>query len=191
MECLSKRRLLWTLFYNMLYISAFTFGGGFVIVTLMKRRFVDGLHWLTEEEMLDFTALAESSPGAIAVNAAILVGRKLCGFPGMLAAVFGTILPPMIILILVSLCYSAFLSNKYVAAVLRGMQAGVAALMFDVVCGLGGSVLCKRCAIHIVLMFGAFIAVLFFKVNVICLLLAAAVVGVCLALFERKRGQGA
>ena len=71
------------------------------------------------------------------------------------------------------------------------MQAGVAALMFDVVCGLGGSVLCRRCAIHIVLMFAAFIAVLFFKVNVICLLLAAAVVGVCLALFERKRGQGA
>ena len=97
----------------------------------------------------------------------------------------------MIILILISLCYSAFLSNKYVAAVLRGMQAGVAALMFDVVCGLGGSVLCRRCAIHIVLMFAAFIAVLFFKVNVICLLLAAAVVGVYLALFERKRGQGA
>ena len=57
------------LFLNAMYISAFTFGGGFVIVTLMKKKFVDELHWITEEEMIDFTALAQSSPGAIAVNA--------------------------------------------------------------------------------------------------------------------------
>ena len=73
------RHTLWTLFTSMLYISAFTFGGGFVIVTFMKRKFVDGLHWLTEDEMLDMTALAQSAPGAIAVNAAILVGRRVAG----------------------------------------------------------------------------------------------------------------
>lgn len=79
--------ILWTLFLSMLSISAFTFGGGFVIVTLMKRRFVDRLHWLDEQEMLDMTALAQSCPGAIAVNAAILVGWRVLGLPGMLAAV--------------------------------------------------------------------------------------------------------
>ena len=83
------------LFFSTLYISSFTFGGGFVIVTLMKKKFVDELHWITEEEMLDMTALAESAPGAIAVNAAILVGWQVEGLLGMITAVVGTILPPM------------------------------------------------------------------------------------------------
>ena len=71
-----KKRLV-TLFFSMLSISTFTFGGGFVIVTLMKRRFVDDLHWLDEDEMLDMTAIAQSCPGAIAVNGAILVGQRV------------------------------------------------------------------------------------------------------------------
>ncbi|MBR3763201.1 MAG: chromate transporter, partial [Clostridia bacterium] len=96
-----KHRL-WTLFSSMLMISAFTFGGGFVIVSLMKKRLVDELQWLTEEEMLDMTALAQSAPGPIAVNAAILAGRRIGGLPGMLAAVGGTLLPPLVIIGLVS-----------------------------------------------------------------------------------------
>ena len=93
----AKNRLL-TLFVNSFIISACTFGGGFVIVTLMKRKYVDELHWLDEQEMLDYTALAQASPGAIAVNAAVLVGWKIGGLPGMLLSVIGTILPPMLIL---------------------------------------------------------------------------------------------
>lgn len=76
----AARRLV-KLFFSMLYISAFTFGGGFVIVTLMKRKFVDELHWMTEEEMLDIAAMAQSSPGAIAVNAANLVGWRVAALP--------------------------------------------------------------------------------------------------------------
>ena len=86
METERKGRTLWTLFASMLSISACTFGGGFVIVTFMRRRFVEELHWLAEDEMLDLIALAQSSPGAIAVNAAILVGWRIGGFAGMLAA---------------------------------------------------------------------------------------------------------
>ena len=82
------------LFLSTLYISAFTFGGGFIIVTFMKRKFVDELHWLDDQEMLDMTALAQSSPGAIAVNAAILVGWRVEGLAGMVVAVLGTIIPP-------------------------------------------------------------------------------------------------
>ena len=83
------------LFFSTLYISTFTFGGGFVIITFMKKKFVDELHWIDENEMLDLAALAQSSPGAIAVNAAILVGWRMAGFAGMLIAIIGTILPPM------------------------------------------------------------------------------------------------
>lgn len=136
----SRLRTLSTLFFSTLYISSFTFGGGFVIVTLMKRRFADDLKWIDEKEMLDFTALAESCPGAVAVNAAILVGWKVCGFAGMLVAVLGTILPPILLLSVISFFYAAFSSNVWVASALRGMQAGVAAVVLDVAWELGSGV---------------------------------------------------
>ena len=75
----SKRNVLIKLFLSTFYLSAFTFGGGYVIVTLMKKKFVDEYHWIEEEEMLDLVAIAQSAPGAIAVNGAIVVGYKLAG----------------------------------------------------------------------------------------------------------------
>ena len=81
------RLRLWKLFLSTLYLSAFTFGGGYVIVTLMKKKFVDEYHWIGEDEMLDLVAIAQSSPGAIAVNGAIVVGYKLAGIPGTLVAI--------------------------------------------------------------------------------------------------------
>ena len=171
-------RRLWLLFSGMFYISAFTFGGGFVIVTFMKRKFVDTLHWLDEQEMLDFTALAQSSPGAIAVNAAILVGLKICGAAGMAAAVLGTILPPMIILSVVSFFYSAFSSNLFVALALKGMQAGVAAVILDVAWDLGEGMVKKKSLYLNLILAGAFAADLFLGVNVIYIILAAAGAGI-------------
>ncbi len=184
----SRGRTLWKLFVSTLYISAFTFGGGFVIVTFMKRKFVDQLHWIDEAEMLDLTALAQSSPGAIAVNAAILVGWRVAGFAGMLVAVLGTILPPMVILTAISYGYEAFASNRYVALVLRGMQAGVAAVIFDVVCGLIANVRKLRRGVLWVIMGAAFVATAVFHVNVIYIILATIAVGVLLELWRRKRG---
>lgn len=175
------------LFLSTLYISAFTFGGGFVIVTFMKRKFVDELHWIDEQEMLDMAALAQSSPGAIAVNAAILVGWNVEGLLGMVIAVTGTIIPPMVILSVISFFYAAFASNVYVALVLKGMQAGVAAVILDVVCGLGGNVLKTKSVVYIALMVLAFVASFFFDVNVILIILAAAVFGVARALFQLKK----
>lgn len=185
---LSRGRKLWTLFTSLLYISAFTFGGGFVIVTFMKRRFVDKLGWLDEQEMLDMTALAQSSPGPIALNAAIQVGWRVGGAVGMVIATIATILPPMIILTVVSIFYSAFANNEYVALVLKGMQAGVAAVIADVVCDLGGKVLKTKSWIHIALMFAAFVATCFLNVNVIFVILASALIGVILSLIDRWKG---
>ena len=93
-----KSKTLLKLFTSTLYISTFTFGGGFVIITFMKKKFVDEYHWIEENEMLDLAALAQSSPGAIAVNAAILVGWRMGGFPGMLTAVFGSIVSDFVFL---------------------------------------------------------------------------------------------
>ena len=87
MERKEKIRILWKLFYSTLYLSAFTFGGGYVIITLMKKKFVDEYRWIEEEEMLDLVAIAQSSPGPIAVNGAIVVGYKLAGMAGVLVSI--------------------------------------------------------------------------------------------------------
>ena len=182
-----KRKVLRQLFMSTLYISAFTFGGGFVIITFMKKKFVDELHWIDEEEMLDLAALAQSSPGAIAVNAAILVGWRMAGFAGMLTAVLGTVIPPVALLSVISFFYAAFASNYYIALFLKGMQAGVAAVILDVVCGLGAGVLKQRSWIHIAVMAGAFLATFVWDVNVIFIILAAAAVGICTELWKFRR----
>ena len=182
-----KQNRLWTLFSSMLRISAFTFGGGYVIVTFMKRRFVDKLGWLEEQQMLDMTALAQSCPGAIAVNTAILLGWQQAGFFGMLVCLLGTALPPLVILSVISLFYNAFASNHYVALTLKGMQAGVAAVMLDVVCSMGQKVLKNRSVLHTVMMFAAFIAVFFLNVNVIFIILAAALIGIVTMFLSRRK----
>lgn len=184
---MSRGQTLLKLFLSMLYISSFTFGGGFVIVTFMKKKFVDELHWIDEKEMLDMTALAQSSPGAIAVNAAILVGWKVAGLAGMLISVLGTVIPPMVILSVISFFYSAFASNEYVALTLRGMQAGVAAVILDVVFSLGKKVLDERSALHIIVMLAAFAVTFFFGVNVIIIILAAALIGIITECVKRAR----
>ncbi len=178
---------LMTLFTTMLGISAFTFGGGFVIVSLMKRKLVDELHLITEEEMLDMTALAQSAPGAIAVNAAILVGQRVAGLPGMVAAVLGTLIPPVAIISVISLIYAQFAHNEWVKAALSGMSCAVAAVIADVVTGLGGKVVQSKSALSIGMMIAAFVLTYFLHVNVICIILGAAAVGV-LRIFLTKGG---
>ena len=185
----SKTNTLLKLFISTLYISAFTFGGGFVIITFMKKKFVDELHWIDEEEMLDLTAIAQSSPGAIAVNAAILVGWKTVGLPGMVVAVIGTIIPPMVILTIISFFYVAFATNPYIALILKGMQAGVAAVILDVVCSLGSNVIKQKNWIHYLIFVVAFVATFVFQVNVIYIILASACVGILLAIIEQKKGR--
>ena len=125
----SKKEVLIKIFISTLYLSAFTFGGGYVIVTLMKKKFVDKYHWIEENEMLDLVAIAQSSPGAIAVNGAIVVGYKLAGMTGALTAILATIIPPFVIISLISVFYSAFRSNQAVSEILTGMQAGVGAVI--------------------------------------------------------------
>lgn len=177
------------LFFSMLYISTFTFGGGFVIITLMKQKFVDKLHWIDEQEMLDLAALSQSSPGAIAVNAAILVGWRTAGAAGIAAAVAGTILPPLVILSAISFFYTSFTSNPYAALALKGMQAGVAAVIFDVVWSLGQHVWKEKSITNILLMALAFIAAFFCNLNVIYIILATVSFGILREIFRRKKGE--
>lgn len=182
---------LWKLFFTMLTISTFTFGGGFVIVSLMKKKLVDELHWLDEDEMLDMTALAQSSPGPIAVNAAILAGRRVAGLPGMLCAVLGTLIPPVVIIGTISLIYARFAENEWVRAVMAGMSCGVAAVIADVVAGLGAKVVKSRDAWRIALMGVSFVLTWALRVNVVFIILGAAALGALQAVLSgRSTGKG-
>ena len=168
------------LFFSCFYISAFTFGGGFVIIPLLKKRFVDNLKWLEEQEMMDLTAIAQSSPGAIAVNAAILVGFKIAGLIGAMLCILATILPPMIILTVISFFYTLFKENVVVAAVLSGMQAGVAAVICDVVITMATDIGKKKNPFAFVVMAAAFILTFFMKVNVMFIILGAIILAVAI-----------
>lgn len=178
----------WTLFSTTFSLSAFTFGGGFVIIPLMKKKFVDEMGWLEEEEMLNYAAIAQSSPGPVAVNAAILVGYRLAGIPGALTAIIGTVLPPLIILSIISLFYEAFRSNPVVSVVLKGMQAGIAAVICDVVLNMGGKVVKSREWISVVLMILAFAANFILNINVMYIILVCALIGI-LRVTLRKKGE--
>lgn len=173
----TKKQVYLKLFTSTFQLSACTFGGGFVIIPLMKKKFADELGWIEEEEMLNLAAIAQSSPGAVAVNASILLGYRIAGISGALVTIVGTILPPLIILSLISFFYTAFRENLVIAAVLKGMQAGVAAVIADVVVQLSGNIVKDNDKISFIVMIGAFLATFYFKINVMYILLACALIG--------------
>ena len=178
-----------TLFLATLQLSAFTFGGGFVIIPLMRKKFVEKLGWIDEQEMLDFTAIAQSSPGAIAVNASILVGYRVAGVPGALLTVCGTILPPLVIISVISLFYATFRDNAIVSMAMAGMLAGVAAVICDVVYTMGKAVFKLHRVLPVVVMLASFAAVRFLNVNIILIILVCGVVG-AVDSFLRGKKQG-
>ncbi len=180
------------LFFSTFYLSAFTFGGGFVIVALMRKKFVEQYHWIEEKEMLDLVAIAQSSPGAIAVNASILVGYRLAGIPGAIISIIGTVLPPLIILSILSSAYTAFRDNRYVQYLLGGMQAGVTAVIFDVVISMAAELIKERKRLPVAVMIAAFAAAIIFKVNVIIIIFACGLLGIIFtyAAGKTKKGGG-
>ena len=184
---MKKKHVLWKLFISTLYLSAFTFGGGYVIVTLMKEKFVDELHWIEEDEMLDLIAIAQSAPGAIAVNGAIVVGYKLAGLLGALVAILATILPPFVIISAISFFYELFRDSFVISTLLAGMQAGVAAVIASVVWDMGGGVLKQKSALSDLIMAAAFLAACIFRVNVIYIILACIALGVLRTVLAGRR----
>ena len=182
-----KKGIYGKLFVSTFTLSAFTFGGGYVIVPLMRKKFVDVYHWLDEKEMMNLVAIAQSSPGAVAINASLIVGFRLAGPLGALIAVLGTVLPPLLILTVISFFYEAFRTNHIVSAVLRGMQAGIAAVIADVVISMGSSVAKEKDPLALIIMPAAFVASFLLEINVVYIILACGAVGACRVLIGRMR----
>lgn len=177
------------LFFSTFKLSACTFGGGFVIVPLMRKKFVEELHWIEEQEMMDLTAIAQSSPGAIAVNASILVGYHVAGVPGALLTVLGTVLPPLIIISVISMFYKAFRDNAIVNMAMSGMLAGVAAVICDVVLTMAGSIFRRKRVLPVLILAASFAAVRYFKVSIIVVILVCGLVGALDVRHREKTGK--
>lgn len=180
----------WKLFTSTFLLSAFTFGGGYVIVPLMKKKFVDKMNWIEEEEMLNMVAIAQSAPGPIAINTSILVGYRMAGIPGALLATFGTVLPPLVILTVISFFYQSFQESKVVRALLKGMQAGVAAVIVDAVWGMADNVVKGKQIFSILMMVAAFVVTLVFDINVIYIILVCGLIGAINVIYREKRRKG-
>lgn len=178
------------LFMATFYLSAFTFGGGYVIITLMQKKFVEEYHWIDEEEMFDLTAIAQSAPGPIAVNGAIVAGYKLAGLPGVLLSVAGAVLPPFFIISLVSVFYQAFRDNRVISLMLEGMQAGVGAVIAAVVLEMIHTLFRGKGRIDsAVIMVGAFLANVVFHIGAVYIFLICIAYGVLKALWEKGRAR--
>ena len=139
--------------------------------------FVEELGWIEEQEMMDLTAIAQSSPGAIAVNASILVGYHVAGIPGALLTVLGTVLPPLIIISAISFFYQQFRDNAIVNMAMAGMLAGVAAVICDVVINMGKSIIQLKHILPVLVLLGSFMAVRYFDVNIMIVILVCGMIG--------------
>ena len=182
----------WKLFVSTFTLSAFTFGGGYVIVPLMRKKFAEELGWINQTEMMDMVAIAQSCPGPLAVNTSIMIGYRLAGLTGAFVAIVGTVLPPLLIISINSFFYQAFRSNAVVAAVLRGMQAGVAAVIIDVIWKMGSDIVKEKSTLSIAIMILAFAASYWLGVNVALVIIVCGVIGGLRVVWqERQQGKGA
>ena len=155
----------------------FTVGGGYVIIPLMKSKFVDEFHWISDEETLDMVAVAQSTPGIMAVNTAIMLGWRMGGIAGALTGMFATILPPLIIISIVASFYDLTASNEYVKLALKGMQCGATALLLNVAVDLLKKQFSKKLFLPTAIIIATFVANVFFDVNIMLLVAIDGVIG--------------
>ena len=173
----TKTNKLWQLFSTTFLISAST-SGGYAIVGLIKERFVKEKKWIEEDEMVDLLAIAQSSPGPIAINTSILVGYRISGVIGALVTMLGTTLPPLIIMSVVAAFYEQFKNITVVRYIMHGMQAGVAALLVSVTIDLFTNLTKQKSILSYVLFVVAFILVRFTNINVLYIAIGCAIAGI-------------
>lgn len=125
------KQLLWELFYIFAKIGLFTFGGGYAMISIIEDTCVERKKWITHEEMMNMTVMAESTPGPIAINCATYVGYKLAGLLGAFVATFGMVLPSFVVIFAISKFLDNFLEITLVAHAFQGIKIAVGILIFD------------------------------------------------------------
>ena len=188
------KKILWDLFSTFFKIGAFTFGGGYAMISIIENECVSKKKWLTHDEMMDITVIAESTPGPLAINTSTFVGYRVGGFFGALCATFGTVLPSLVIISVIALFLENFLEITWVASAFRGIKAAVAFLIFAAGWKMASKM--KKNAVSVSVFAVCFLVMIlanfgFYRFSSIYLILISAVFG--LVLFGvnqfRERGQ--
>ena len=190
---MKNKKMLWELFSTLFKIGLFTFGGGYAMIAFFESEFVEKKKWLDKDEFLNMVAIAESTPGPIAINSATYVGYKKAGVIGSACATLGVVLPSFIIIYIISLFLDAFLSFELVSYAFRGIQAGVVYLILS-----AGVKMLKgmdRKSLSIIIMCTVLVLMIAFSVlavsfSAIYFILIAGVVGLVAYLIEKRKNSG-
>ena len=178
-------KTLLTVFATFFKIGAFTFGGGYAMIPLIQRETVEKHGWISDDDILEIIAIAESTPGPIAINSATFVGYKVAGFFGSFFATLGVVLPSFIIILAISYVLEAFQSLQAVVFAFNGIRAGVLALIFKALFGMYKK--SKKNAVSYIVMALAFAAVAFLKVNTLIVIVGCAVIGLVTSILASRR----
>lgn len=174
----SLLQLFWTFFK----VGAFTFGGGYAMISILEEELVSKKKWVTSQDMLDMIVIAESTPGVIAVNAATSIGFKLRGVLGALLSTLGVVLPSFLIIFGLSFAIQAFQSNEWYKAAFRGIQACVTILIVNAFVKVSKNI--NKDVFSFVLLVAAFAVAVFTNFNVIFLIIIGGVLGIVYMLIK-------
>ena len=192
-KTMKKSKTVLELFLTLFKIGLFTFGGGYAMLALLESELVSKKKWIEKDEFLDMVAIAESTPGPIAINSATYIGYKRAGVLGSAAATLGVVLPSFIIIYVISLFLDAFLSFELVAYAFRGIQAGVVYLILSA--GIKMLKGMKKNAMSIAILSGVLVLMVAFSLlavdfSAIFFILISAAVGLCVYGVGKMRGKG-
>lgn len=184
---MNKFKMCLSLFGTFFKIGAFTIGGGYAMLPLIQREVAEKRGWIEEKDMLDIVAIAESTPGPIAINTATFVGIRAAGFWGAFFATFGTVLPSFIIISALSVVITQLLEFEPIAFAFNGIRAGVIALIVKAFWGMAKQ--CPRNFFSLIMGVLAFCLVLFTEINIVYIILSGALIGISVALISRRGGN--
>ena len=176
-----------TLFVTFLKIGAFTFGGGYAMIPLIQREVVEQHKWITDEDILEIVAIAESTPGPIAINSATFVGYRVCGVLGAACATLGVVLPSFVIILTIAGILQQFREVQAVQYAFNGIRAGVLALIFKALWSMYKQ--CPKNPVSYVIMGAAFLCVAVFSISVLPIILGCAAVGLITSLWSARRAK--
>lgn len=181
----NKLKTLWELFITFFKIGGFTFGGGYAMIPLIQAEAVDRKKWITEDDILEIVAIAESTPGPVAINSATFVGYRTCGFLGAACATLGVVLPSFVIILLISFVLREFQSIRAVQYAFNGIRAGVLALLCKALWNMYKK--SPKGWVGYTVMAGSFILAAFVKVNIFLVIVGCAVFGLITSFIMERR----
>lgn len=178
---------LWQLFATFFKIGAFTFGGGYAMIPLIQREVSEKRKWITDEEILEIVAIAESTPGPIAINSATFVGYKCCGFWGSFACTLGVVLPSFLIILAISGILELVQDMKAVKYAFMGIRAGVLALIIKALVKMYKA--CPKGLVSYIVMGLSFILAAIVKIDVIIVVICCAIIGLVSSIVAERRAK--